>query len=449
MRPTNILRLSKALRVLLVFAVANAFLVCGQLMAEDWPQWQGPNRANKWVAENIIDKFPEDGPAVLWRSPVANGYAGPAVVGNRLYVTDFVTEADVKVSNFDRNPAEGVERVMCVDATSGEMVWKHETPVKYAISYPSGPRTTPLVEGDRVYTLGAEGHLICFARESGEVVWERELKEDYKTTSALWGYVSHPLIDGNRLICTVGGEGSHTVAFDKQTGKELWKYGTASEQGYSPPSIITFARTRQLILMSPDWIASVNPTNGEEYWTKPYQATSGSIIMTPVQYKDYLFVGGYSKNNLMLRLSRERPGAEVVFQGQAKLALSPVNVQPFVKGDFMYGIDQDGWFRVVKMPSGERVFRTGQPIAERAFGSGTAFFVEHEDRYFMFTQNGELVIGTIAPEGITVIDRAKVLEPTNNAFGRPVLWSAPAYANGKMYVRNDEECICVELTKQQ
>ncbi len=158
-----------------LIAFLFAATLCSSSLADDWPQWMGKNRDNRWEATNIIDRFPAGGPKVVWRSKVAGGYSGPAVVGDRVFVTDFVAEGDVKVDNFNRATYAGKERVLCLDATTGKEVWKHEDAVTYAISYPAGPRCTPLVDGEFVYTLGAEGLLMGFKAKTGDLVWKHDL----------------------------------------------------------------------------------------------------------------------------------------------------------------------------------------------------------------------------------------------------------------------------------
>ncbi len=120
--------------------------------ADDWPHWMGPDRDNVWKESGILERFPAGGPKVLWRTPIAGGYSGPAVAHGRAYITDYVTSENVKVANFERKNFTGVERTLCLDEMSGEVLWKHEYPVKYSISYPAGPRCTPVVDGDRMYT---------------------------------------------------------------------------------------------------------------------------------------------------------------------------------------------------------------------------------------------------------------------------------------------------------
>ncbi|WP_201743632.1 PQQ-binding-like beta-propeller repeat protein [Roseiconus nitratireducens] len=391
-------------------------------------------------------------PEVAWRSELDGGYAGPAVGGGRVFVTDYVTSNDVSVANFERNEFSGIERVLCFDQASGKLQWKHEYPVKYTVSYPAGPRCTPTIDDDRVYTLGTEGDLFCFRVTDGSVVWSRNLREDFNTKAALWGYASHPLIDGDRLICVVGGEGSHMVAFDKKTGDEIWRQGTAPEQGYVPPTIIEAGGVRQLISGRPDAIASLDPETGKTYWSVPYEATNGSIIMSPVTVDvdgtKYLYIGGYDKKNLLLKLDPDKPAATWVWQDEVKQGISPVNVQPLVVDGIIYGLDQKGTLMAVEIPSGDRLWETSQPLAERPLGTGTAFIVriDSTDRFLMFTEMGDLVLGQMDRSGFKELDRANVIQPTGTAFGRKVVWSAPAYADGKMFVRNDKEIVCVRLT---
>lgn len=417
-------------------------------VAQDWPQWMGKNRDNVWDAEGILEKFPQGGPQVVWKVPVANGYSGPAVVGDRLYLTELSSQAKIGTANFERKAMDGVESFRCLDAKTGNELWKLEYQTTYAISYPNGPRATPLVDGDRVYFLGAEGRLVCAQRDNGKHIWTRELKSDFNVNSPLWGYSAHPTIDGDRLICVAGGEGSQTIALNKLTGVEIWRYGSASEQGYCPVKFYVHAGKRQMLVMSPDWLASIDPETGKEIWKEPYQADNGSIIMTPLVIQNkYIFVGGFNQRNLLMELDANSSSAKMLMKDKPKQLMSPVNVQPFAVDNIIYGVDADGSLMAVEIPSGKRLWETPQPIANRPERSGTAFIVRNKDRYFVFTENGELVICQLSPEGYKEIDRAKVIEPVAGAVSRPVVWSAPAFAGTRMYVRSDKELVCVELKK--
>ncbi len=419
------------------------------LSADDWPQWMGPERDNVWRETDLIEKFPNGGPRVLWRTPIAGGYAGPAVADGRVYLTDYMTSENVTVENFDRKTFSGTERVLCLDESTGRELWKHEYPVTYGISYPAGPRCTPNVSDGKVYTLGAEGHLFCFDCEQGSVIWSRNLPSEYQTKTALWGYAGHPLIDGDKLLCVVGGQGSHVVAFDKRTGGELWRALTSKDQGYSPPKIIQAAGVRQLILLYPQGISSIDPETGDEYWNLDYEATNGSVIMTPIHAENLLYAAGYSNKNLLIELASDQPSAKVLWRDEPRAAISPVNVQPFLDNGFLYGFDQSGTLLGVELRTGRRVWESNAPLSsKRPLRTGTAFIVKQDKRFWLFNELGELIIAKLTPEGYNEIDRAKVIEPTSVAFGRKVVWSAPAWANKKVFLRNDNECICVDLAAE-
>jgi outer membrane protein assembly factor BamB len=277
------------------------------------------------------------------------------------------------------------------------------------------------------------------------VIWSQKLKSVYKTDSPLWGYAAHPLIDGDNLITLAGGEGSQAVALNKKTGQEVWRFGVAKETGYSPPTIIQAGGVRQLILANPQAVNSVNPENGKLYWSIPYTADNGSIIMSPVHSGKHLFIGGYSNRNLLIELASNEPKAKELWRNQAKKGMSPVNVQPMVIGDIVYGCDQSGELMAFEIASGNRLWETSKPISDRPQGSGTAFMVKSGDRFFLFNESGELIIAKISPEGYQELARSNIIKPTNNAFGREVVWCAPAFANGSIYVRNDEQIVRVPL----
>jgi outer membrane protein assembly factor BamB len=173
----------------------------GHSCAEDWPQWMGRGRDNRLSEPLAISSFASETLEPVWKVALAGGYAGPAVANGRVFVTDYVTGADVSVANFERQNFSGIERVFCLSEGTGKVLWKHEYPVNYTVSYPAGPRCTPTVDGDLVYVLGTEGDLLCFTVDTGTIVWSRNLPTDFGTKTALWGYASHPLVDGDKLIC--------------------------------------------------------------------------------------------------------------------------------------------------------------------------------------------------------------------------------------------------------
>jgi len=297
-----------------------------------------------------------------------------------------------------------------------------------------------------VYTLGAEGNLLCLDAEKGTVRWSHDLKKDYKIETPLWGFAGHPLVDGKKLICLVGGKGSVVVAFDKDTGKELWRALSAKEPGYGTPTLIEAGGKRQLILWHSESINSLDPETGKVYWSVPLAPDYSMSIMAPRKLGDYLYAGGIDKKAVLLKLAADRPAAEVVWRGSKDTAVYPINGTPFLEDGYIYGVCTESQLRCVKLATGERLWETTEPtIGQKRGRAGTAFLVKNGDRFFLFSETGELIIAKLSPKGYEEIGRSKLLEPTGVVFGRDVVWSHPAFANRCIYARNDKELICVSL----
>src|SRR5262245_32023983 len=249
------------------FVAMFMLLLASPAPAADWPQWLGPNRDGEWAETGIVDKLPDGGPKVLWRKPIHAGYTGPAVAASRVYVMDRVREKDAPTDR--KVPSPGIERVLCLDLASGDTIWTHEYERAYKnVDRPMGPRTTPTVDGDRVYTLGSMGDLYCLDSKTGKPVWQKYFPDDYKTKPPVWGYSAHLLIHKDLVIALVGSEGHAVVAFDKKTGQEKWAALTTQDVGYSPPVIADAGGKKQLIVWLSNKLCGLNPDTGEVLWER-------------------------------------------------------------------------------------------------------------------------------------------------------------------------------------
>jgi outer membrane protein assembly factor BamB len=416
--------------------------------ADDWPGWLGAQRDSIWREKGVLDKFPKDGPKVRWRAPVAGGYSGPAVANGRVYVTDFVTKGDRTGDSVRRGRLTGKERVLCFRASDGKQLWSHEDDVNYHISYPGGPRTTPTVSGGKVYTLGAEGLLLCLDAAKGTKLWSRELTKDYKVNTPMWGFCGQPLVYGNKVVTLVGGPGTVAVAFDKDTGRELWRSLSATEPGYSAPILIEAGGKKQLIIWHSESVNGLDPETGKPYWSIPCAPAFAMSIMTPRKFGDYLFVSGMFNAGVLIKLAADRPAAEVVWRGKRDTALYAKNPTPFIDDGHIYGVCLFGELRCVNLATGKRLWEDFRPVAGKKAGSGTAFLVKNGDRFFIFSETGHLIIARLSPKGYQEISRAKILEPNSKAHGRDVAWSHPAFANRCVFARNDKELVCVSLAAE-
>jgi outer membrane protein assembly factor BamB len=427
---------------------AALFIPVGTLSADDWPQWMGPTRDDVWHESGILKEFPKDGPKILWRAPISGGYSGPAVAQGKVYVTDFLAEGDKSNDPGKKSELKGQERILCFSENDGKLLWKYEYPCEYKISYPAGPRTTPAVNEGKVYSLGAEGNLVCLDAAAGKLIWEKDLKKEYNIQAPHWGFSGHPLVEGDKLFALVGGEGSVAVAFDKNTGKEIWRALSASEPGYAPPTLIEAGGTKQLIQWSAEAINSLDPSTGKVYWSVPLKPDYGMSIMAPRQQGNYLFASGIGDQSLLLELDANKPNAKELWRGTNKMAVYCVNSTPVVDGETMYGVDRMGQLRGVTLATGKRLWETLKPTTgSRPANSGTAFLTKNGDQYFIFSETGDLIIAKLTPEGYTEVSRAHVVDQTNEAFGREVVWSHPAYAAKKAFIRNDKEIVAVSLAE--
>jgi outer membrane protein assembly factor BamB len=434
---------------LCVFAAAIGLSHASAVRADDWSQWMGPQRDDVWRETGILAKFPPDGPKVLWRAAIKGGYAGPAVADGRVYVVDYAqTEGDDKPNATKRSKLEGKERIHCLNAADGKPLWHYDYDCPYHISYACGPRATPTVSGGKVYVLGAMGSLTCLDATKGSEVWTKDLKKEYKVDAPMWGFCGHPLVEGNKLFCIVGGEGSVAVAFDKDTGKERWRSLSAKEPGYGPPTLIEAGGAKQLLIWHGSALNSLDLETGKPYWSVPLEPNYGMAIMAPRKLGDFLYAGGIGNKAVLLKLSSEKPDVTEVWRGTKDNAVYCINSTPFLEDGMIYGVDQPGQLRGVKLDTGAHVWETFEPTTGgKKASSGTAFLVKNGDRFFLMSETGHLIIARLTPKGYEEISRTKILDPTGVAFGRDVVWSHPAFANKCVYARNDKEIVCVSLSE--
>ncbi len=421
--------------------------------ADDWPQWLGPQRDSVWREEGILSKFPDSGPILRWRSPIGGGYSGPAVADGRVYVMDRIAAEKNEQEdrdNFVRGTVGGKERIVCLRESDGKQLWAYEYDCPYSISvnYNNGPRVTPVVDSGLVYSLGSEGNLYCLKASDGDVVWSCDFKKDYALEIPLWGTSSHPLIDGDKLICVVGGEGSVAVAFDKRTGKELWRSLSAPQPGYAPPVIYEIDGERHLLIWHSDAICSLNPETGELLWSVDLQATYAMAISTPRLVGKQLFLTSFQQKSWLVEIGEKRRSARIVWRGSRKKGIGGVFSTPFVKDGFLYGCNRNGYYTCVRMADGEIIWTSLEPLqAERRVDWGNIFTVKHQDRFFLSTDTGDLIIAKLDTKEYHEISRAKLIEPTHSVGSRTVVWSHPAFANRSIYLRNDREILCYSLAE--
>ncbi len=433
------------------------FLLAAGVRGDDWPQWLGPRRDGVWRETGIVDRFPTNGPPVRWRVPVRAGYVGPAVADGRLYLLDRAAgkTPERKPGGPRITSIPGDERVLCLDARTGSNLWEHTYPCDYRIAYPSGPRATPLVAGNRVFTLGAMGDLRCLDAGSGRLIWNVSFPTNYHLDEPpIWGWSAAPVLEGNRLLCLVGGPETGVVAFDRDTGRELWHAVTTKEVGYAPPMIYEIGGKRQLVIWHPEAVSGLDPADGRVLWTQPYPAEGKPqrpevTVATPRFDGRWLFVSSFYHGSLMLEPSAS--DVRVVWnrhsskQSEMDAGLHTVMCTPVFHDGWIYGVCGFGELRCLEAKTGDRKWETYDATGGASGLFANAFLVEQGDRCWIWNDHGELILARLAPTGYTELSRAKLLDTIENTRGRDVLWCHPAFANRQAYMHNGRELICISL----
>jgi outer membrane protein assembly factor BamB len=422
-------------------------LIAAPVLADDWPQWGGPQRDLVWRESGIVKKLPAVDPATgmlprVWTAKIGAGYAGPAVAEGRVFVTDRLAD-------------KTLERVLCFDAETGQEIWKHPYESRYTISYPLGPRATPTVDGDRVYTLGAMGHLFCFDVATGEVVWQKYLPDDFGTEVPTWGMAGAPLVDGDQLIILAGGKPDALVlSLDKYTGAERWRALNGDEPGYCPPVILEIGGKRQLIIWHPAAVVGLDPTDGKVLWEQPFDVPAGMTIPTPRTVGNRLFVTGFYCGPLMIDLGPDGTSPEELWRTKpgnnerANDSLHAVMCTPIVTEKYIYGVGSYGDFRCLDADTGEIVWEAEKPTPTGKGRWWNAFLVPQGDRVVICNEQGEVIFAKVSPAGYEEQSRAKLIEPTQPIRRRMTVWSHPAFAEQSVFARNDGELIRVNLAAE-
>jgi len=428
------------------FAVAAAALATAHSRAvADWPQWGGPSRDFKVNTKNLADKWPDDGPKKLWQRELGDGYSAIIADDGLLYTMYRVDEDEFTVA---------------VDANSGKTVWEHKNPspsTDLMKQFGPGPHATPMIVGQRLYTIGTNAVLHCYNKKTGSVIWKRDLVADFGAPIPGRGYGCSPIAYNNLLIVAVDrerddehgeGEGSETkvdtpekpktpeaqaiVAFDQTDGSVIWKSQDVATS-YASPIIINFEGEDQLVFLMQKDIVGLNPKTGERLWHLGLEP-QGANLSTPVwNGKDLLFCSSaYDSGARAIKLTKSegKTAAEQLWYSR-KMRVHHGNIIRL--GDYVYGSSGDfgpAFFMCVDM-------RTGK-IAWRERGFKKANCVYGDGKMIVLDEDGRLALATVTPEAFTLHSQTKIAEP--------YAWAAPTLVGTKLYVRDRQHMMAFDLS---
>lgn len=422
-----------------IIAILFSFALASPSRAEDWPQWRGSGRDGVWHETGLQKKFPAAGLAIRWRASVGFGFSSPVIAKGRVYVTDSI---------LSRPTVRG--RVLCFEETTGKLLW---TFARVKSNYPAwafvpgqepSPNGTPIVQGGEIYATGPQAHdLYCLDAASGKLLWERDLAQDYGIEETATISAS-PLVDGNRLIVQVGGKpGACVVAFDRKSGKELWKSLDETTSQASPIMIQSGGR-RQLIVWTAQSVSSLDPASGTLFWREPFSAGNSSAVATPVHSGSRLLVSG-----LMLKLEEKKPSASVLWpesRGAPRRILSGTST-PLLLGDQVYSLNAAGNLICLDAETGRQLWETDEVTRPNGGSSACMHMTVNGSSVYIYNELGELILARLSGKGYQEICRTTLLVPTYPFGGRKLTWAAPAFANRSVYARNEKEIVCASLAE--
>lgn len=368
------------------FAWLLLTMVCGA----DWQQFRGPNRDGMSPETRLLTSWPKKGPALVWERKVGEGFSGPVVQGDKLILLHRLGDKEV---------------VDCLSQATGKPIWRFDRATAYQDDFGKGdgPRSTPLIAGQHVYTLGADGKMHCLDLATGKKIWERSLSTDYKARKGFFGVATSPILEGKLVLVNVGGEQAGIVALDKDTGKEVWK-ATSHPASYSSPIAATVAGRRHVFFFTRTGLVSLEPTKGtvrfEKRWRSRLDASVNAAV--PVVVGDQLFLSAeYGTGAVLLRVKPDR--VEEIWQSKDGLS-NHYNTSIHLDG-YLYGIhgrqEAGAKLRCVDLKTG-RVQWTRE-------GFGCASLILADRHLLALTEAGELVLIEPSPKEYREKARAALL----------------------------------------
>jgi outer membrane protein assembly factor BamB len=412
------------LRVVCFAAATLAIVVCGfsrsNTAATDWPQFLGPARNGTYAGPSLADSWPAGGPKVLWRKQVGQGFAGPAVVGNRVILFHRVGSEEVLES---------------LDAATGNSTWRYAYRTAYRddFGFDEGPRAVPVVADGVIYTFGAEGQLHAVDLAKGTRLWSEDTMKRFAVPKGFFGAAGSPLVESGRVIANIGGDKAGVVAFEAKTGKVLWT-ATDDDASYSSGVGATIGGRRLGVFLTRDSLVGIDPTSGAVQFQRRWRARLAASVnaATPIVIGDQIFVSAqYGPGAGVLRVN----GSQLVDVWTSDDALSNHYATSVFYNGHLYGFHGRQEFG----PSFRAVeFQTGTvKWSQEQFRAGSLLLAG--DRLVITREGGELVLAAASPQAFRPIARAQILQGVVRPY--------PALADGLLYVRNENTLICVDLRK--
>jgi outer membrane protein assembly factor BamB len=396
------------------------FTSCAALWAADWPQWRGPNRDGLSQETGLLKEWPAGGPKLVWQlTDIGSGYSTPAVVGERLYV----------ISNRGLED----ESVLALSTSDGKEVWstrigKVGNPNQKP-PYP-GARSTPTVDGDRLYVLGSDGDLACLETATGKTAWQSNVRTTFDGKPGVWAYAESPLIDGDRIVCTPGGERATIVALNKKNGDPLWTCAVpeGDQAAYASIIVVEAGGVKQYVQLLQKGLVGVDAKTGKLLWRYNRTAQgSPANIPTPISQQALVYSATGKGGAATVRI-QENNGALEAAELYYERALPTAIGGAVVVDGYLYGTSQG-------LTCAD--FKTGEvKWQNRSIGPSSLLFAD--GRLYLHGENGDVALVVASPESYQ--EKGQFTPPGLPKEPHGKAWAYPVVANGRLYIR-DWNCL--------
>ena len=402
---------------------ALGFIALGLgLQAADWPQYLGPGRDAVYPGQVLTRAWPSGGPKVLWRKrDIGAGMSGLVVAKGRVILFHEVNRYDT---------------IECLDVKTGKSLWKNNYASSFVAGYGSGagPRATPAIIGDRVYTMGGQGIVVCTDFGAGKTIWKVDTQKSYRASDGFFGMACSPLVEGNAVLLNIGGEaGAGIVALDKNSGKLLWKT-LDDEASYSSPVLAMLHGKRRAVFFTRTGLAVIDPASGKIDFQNRWRARIHASVnaAAPLVVGERIFVtSSYNTGALVVQAATD--GYKTLWSNDTSLSSQYTSVMH--RDGFLYGTH--GRADAPPTPALRCVELATGKVRWSEDDFGDCLMMLCGDRLLALMETGELVLGQASPAGWKEISRAQVV----GSGAR----SQPALANGRLFVRDRNQLVCLEM----
>jgi outer membrane protein assembly factor BamB len=388
---------------------------CTILEAQDISQWRGPNRDGIYNETNVLKKWPDGGPKLLWHfDELGDGHTSASVTSTGVFTTGMI---------------DGKGFVFAFDL-KGKLIWKKEYGTEWAESH-NGVRSTPLVVNGKLYFLSAYGKLFCLKSTDGQTVWSVDLVKKYGARNIEWGITENLLYDGNMLFCTPGGKDAAMIALDINTGKLIWKSkGNGEKSAYCSPMIIKLPNKKILVTIMEKSICGFDAGTGELYWKSEFKMDPDVHPNTPIYNDGYLFcTSGYGLGSVMLKLSTDGKSVSEVWR---YVQLDPKIGGAVVLNGRIYGTgDRNRSFFCLDWKTGKELF-SKRDLAP-------ANIIANDGLLYVYSESGKISLIEPTPEGINIISSFPV------PLGANPHWAHLVIKDKKLYVRHGTSLMVYDI----